>query len=297
MKCLIVYFSQSGNTQRMARAIHSGIAPVVDLCDITSFSNIDMNELSGYDLIGVGSPCWDGVPFHIERILRDMPPQPGRQTFTFCTHGVMGFRFLPNMVKLLNEKGMVVIGSRDWYCSVSHPLIPKPYLTDGHPDATDLEEAAQFGRDMVHTSTLIKQGDSSLIPPIPPMPAPRTLSRPLSPKHINLAKCLYPKCRLCIDNCRLKIIDLSVSPPVFPSECLPCYFCEFICPTGAIETDYAPAAKIEGERAKTMFKDTLKRVEEEGHFRRLVAVEDVGWDTPYYIANNSHPRCVPIDKD
>ncbi len=297
MKCLIVYFSQSGNTKQIAYAIHRGVKAFTERCDICRLDKLDTGRLGLYDLIGVGSPCWDGVPFHIEKILKDMPPQPGKHAFTFCTHGVMGFRFLPNMVKLLADKGMVVIGSRDWYCSVSHPLIPKPYLTDGHPDTIDLDEAAQFGRDMVHTGTLIKKGDLSLIPPIPPMPPPRTLSRPLTPKRIDMTKCLYPECRLCIDNCRLQIIDLSASPPVFPAECLPCYFCEFICPTGAIEADYGPAAKIEGERAKTMFKETLKRVEEEGRFRRLVAIEDVGWDTPYFMLNSRHPRCVPIDED
>jgi flavodoxin/NAD-dependent dihydropyrimidine dehydrogenase PreA subunit len=297
MKCIIVYFSQSGNTKKMAYAIRGGIVPFVEHCDINRLDRINTTMLAAYDLIGIGSPCWDGVPFHIERILAAMSPIPGKHAFTFCTHGVMGFRFLPNIVKLLTAKQVVVLGSRDWYCSVHHPLIPKPYLTDGHPDAIDLQEAAEFGQEMVRASQIVSAGNLEIIPPIPPMPPPRTLSRPLTPKRINMDKCLYPKCRLCADNCRMKIIDLSVSPPVFPETCPPCYFCELICPTGAIEADYGPAAAIEGERAKTMFKETLKRVETDGRFRRLVPVEAVGWDTPFFKAYDKHPRYVISDED
>jgi flavodoxin/NAD-dependent dihydropyrimidine dehydrogenase PreA subunit len=297
MKCAIVYFSQSGNTRKIACAIQNGIQAVTSRCEIGRFGRINMDELTDYDLIGIGSPCWDGVPFHIERILAAMSPIPGKHVFTFCTHGVMGFRFLPNIVKLLTDKQMVVLGSRDWYCSVYHPLIPKPYLTDGHPDDVDLQEAAEFGQEMVQASQKVSAGDLGIIPPIPPMPPPRTLSRPLTPKHINMDKCLYPKCSLCIDNCRMKIIDLSASPPVFPETCLPCYFCELICPTGAIEADYAPAAEIEGKRARTMFKETLRRVETDGRFRRLVPVEAVGWDTPFFKAYDKHPRYVILDDD
>jgi flavodoxin/ferredoxin len=299
MKCIILYFSQSGNTKKMGYAIRSGIKPFVEQCDINRLDKTDTNVLAAYDLVGIGSPCWDGVPFHIERILADMSPLPGKHAFTFCTHGVMGFRFLPNIVRLLTEKEMVVIGSRDWYCSVYHPLIPKPYLTDGHPDAVDLKEAEQFGREMLEISKRVSSGETGLIPPIPFMPPPRTLSRPLTTKCINIEKCLYPECRLCVDNCRLKIIDLSASPPFFPEECPSCYFCELICPTGAIESDYEPAAKIEIERAKTMFKETLERVEIEGHFRRLIPIEAVGWDTPLYKVHGSrHPHYViPADDD
>jgi hypothetical protein len=71
-----------------------------------------------------------------------------------------------------------------------------------------------------------------------------------------------------------------------------------ICPTGAIEADYEPAARIEIERAETMFKETLDKVEAEGHFRRLIPIEAIGWDTPFYKVHNSHPRyIIPVDDD
>ncbi len=85
---------------------------------------------------------------------------------------------------------------------------------------------------------------------------------------VNGEKCNYPKCTLCMDNCPMKVIDLSVSPPVFPKRCQPCFFCEMICPEGAIEIDYEPHSRLEVKRARTIFVKVLDRAEAEGTFRR-----------------------------
>jgi flavodoxin/ferredoxin len=292
MKCIIIHFSQSGNTKKMAHAIQKGIGLEIGQCDMVPMSRLDTWDLLGYDLIGVGSPCWSGVPLHVERIVNAMPMLSDKHAFTFCTHGAKGERFLPEMVRLLMKRGLKVIGVRDWYCSVNHPLIPKPYLTDGHPDEIDLQEAEDFGKKMVEISRRISAGETALIPQIPPMLPPRTLTRPQFEKNIDMQKCLYPVCSLCMDHCRLKIIDLSQSPPVFPEKCQPCYFCEMICPTGAIEANYQSDAELETDRARTMFVEALEKAEVEGRFRRIVPIEEVGWETPYFKVFSKHPRYV-----
>ena len=95
-----------------------------------------------------------------------------------------------------------------------------------------------------------------------------------------------------MDNCPVDGIDLSVSPAVFAKPCRICYFCEMICPEGAIEVDYELLAKASVGRLKKMFVEHLAEAEAEGRFRRLVPLEDVGWDTPYYKVYNTHPRYV-----
>lgn len=292
MKSIIIYFSQSGNTKKMAYAACEGIRKNAGQCDIVPIARLDHRSLFTYEMIGVGSPCWNGIPLHVEQILTKMPSLSGKYAFTFCTHGAKGERFLPEMVRLLLKKELTIIGYRNWYCSVNHPLIPKPYLTDGHPDEIDLQEAEALGREMVEVCRRIRAGETELIPKVPPMLPPRTLSRPQFKKRINLQKCTYPQCRLCMDNCHLKIIDLSQSPPVFPEQCQPCYFCELICPAGAIETNYELDAELEIGRARTMFIDAINRAEAEGRFRRLVPTEKVGWDTPFYKVHNKHPRYI-----
>ncbi|UCG67329.1 MAG: hypothetical protein JSW12_10230 [Deltaproteobacteria bacterium] len=297
MKSIIAYFSQTENTKRIARAIHKGMSELVEQCDIARLTRIDYRDLSKYDLIGLGSPVWNGVPTHVRRFINTMPRLPEKHSFAFCTHGTKPERFFPSVVRLLGKRGLIVIGTRDWYGSVNHPLLPKPYLTDGHPDEIDLREAGDFGKEMVELSRRISAGETELIPPLPPMPPPRTLSRPRTKLKLNVEKCRYPECRLCMDNCRLKIIDLSVSPPIFPKSCQPCYFCELICPEGAIEADYESNSKLEIGRAKRIFTEALDKAEAEGRFRRLVPKADIGWNTPYYKVYNKHPRYVIPEED
>lgn len=298
MKCIVIYFSQSGNTKKMAFAARKGINKVLEQCDIVSITRLDVRDLLGYDLIGVGSPCWDGVPFHVERFINTIPYLSDKHAFTFCTHGARGERFLPEMVRLLMKKGLKVIGIRDWYCSVNHPLIPKPYLTDGHPDGIDLQEAEDFGKQIAEVSRRIYHGKINFIPQPPSVLPPKSISRPQLKKKFNLKKCLYPDCSLCMDHCRLKIIDLSQSPPVFPEKCRPCYFCEMICPTGAIEADYESYNGLVADHVRTLSIDAMNKAEAEGRFRRLISFEKVGWDTPLYKLYRMHPRYViPEDND
>ena len=56
MKCIIIYFSQSGNTKKIARAIWRGMNPWVEQCDLVSIEQVDPRDVTNYDLIGIGSP-------------------------------------------------------------------------------------------------------------------------------------------------------------------------------------------------------------------------------------------------
>jgi flavodoxin/ferredoxin len=293
MKSIIIYFSQSGNTAKVARSVHKGMGSVLEKCDIFSIDQADPADVTGYDLIGIGSPVWSGVPPHVKGFIDAMPSLPGKHAFIFCTHGAMPIRFMPNMVRLLNKKGLTVIGTRHWFGGVFHPLFPKPYLTDGHPDDIDLKEAEAFGSELPEISRKISEGDSTLIPPIPPLPLRRTMKRIVPEKRLNTGKCTYPSCTLCMDHCRLKVIDLSASPPVFPTKCPLCFFCEMICPEGAIEIDYEKYSKLEVKRARKLFTEILSKAEAEGRFRRHIPESEVGWDTPFYKVFNKHPRVIP----
>ena len=291
MKSIIIYFSLTGNTKKVAQAIHKGMSQLVEQCDIATINEVDIRHLADYDLIGLGSPVWGGVPPHIQLFINSLPPLQGKHAFAFCTHGALPDKFAPAAVRLLAKIGLTVIAVGNWYGSVNLPSLPKPYLTDGHPDAIDLKEAEHFGREMVDLSLRISAGETKLIPPEPTIQTPVKSPRLLRPK-LNIQKCRYPECRLCIDNCPMNAIDLSVSPPVFANSCRPCYFCEMICPEGAIEVDYESHAKEMLLRIKNVYEKALDKAEAEGRFRRLVPLSDVGWDTPYYMVYNRHPRYV-----
>ena len=298
MRALIIYFSQSGNTKKMAQAITKGILSTGSECTLLRIDKVNINNLTDYDVIGIGSPVWAGVPPHVQKFIESFPTLTGKYAFSFCTHGAMPWRFIPTMARLLVSKDLTVLANRGWYCSCDFPFVPKPYLTDGHPDDIDLEEGEAFGREMMELAAKVAAGHTDLVPPIPDMPPPRPIIPPIVRMNINLEKCTYPECTLCMDHCRMKIIDLSAKSPIYPRKgCQTCYFCEYICPTGAVELDYAARTAFDMQAARGPFTDAMAKAEAEGRFRRIVPLDQIGWDTPYIEYNNTHPRYVISEDD
>jgi flavodoxin/NAD-dependent dihydropyrimidine dehydrogenase PreA subunit len=299
VKGIVIYFSLTGNTRKVAYKIYQGMSRRLEQCHIAALNEVNAGELSRYDLIGLGSPVMWAVPFKVRVFIDKMPSLPGKHSFAFCTHGTMPEYFFPRIVRLLSRRGLTVIGTKNWYGSVSIPPFPKPYFTDGHPDEIDLREAEDFGTEIVELSRRISAGETSLIPPLPAMPPPVKLPVIVpSGMRLNMEKCRYPECHLCMDNCPWDAIDLSVSPPVFAKNCPTCCFCEMICPEGAIEADYEPTVSLHQYNLKNLLEPDLDKAEAEGSFRRLVPKEEIGWDTPYYQVYSQHPRYViPIDNE
>lgn len=198
----------------------------------------------------------------------------------------------------MKDREFNVIGWQGFYASVHIQCFPKPYYTDGHPDAKDISDAEQFGKDMVDRCKRIFDGETNLIPEVPPLEPPKPYSLPHGgggdergihgDRRYDPSKCLYPKCHLCMDNCPEHFIDFSQEPRQYGShgdmcKTNECCYCELICPSGAIyitddDIDYGL------DFLKThhdFFEATLDQEEAEGKFRRLVPKDEVGWDTPY----------------
>jgi flavodoxin/ferredoxin len=292
MKSIIIYYSLTGNTKSIAKAVCKGIVESTGQCDLVKMKDLDARSLSDYSLIGFGSPVWGGVPPNVKLFIARLTSLDGKHAFAFSTHASLGQRFF-EIIGLLRKKNLTVIGIRDWYASAYLPNLPKPYLTDGHPDEIDLKEAFDFGKEMARVSNKVFTRGAMVIPPlpnVPEMPPRNPLAYPLP--GFDRRKCTYPKCHLCMDNCPMDGINLSLSPPVFAKPCRTCYFCEMVCPTGAIEVDYEPLAKAVLGRVKRVFVPHLAQAEAEGRFRRLLPLDKVGWKTPYYKVFEKHPRYV-----
>ena len=56
MKCAVIYFSQTGNTEKIARAIHTGMQQITGNCDLLPLKEANPRRLYQHDLIGLGSP-------------------------------------------------------------------------------------------------------------------------------------------------------------------------------------------------------------------------------------------------
>lgn len=309
MKVLILYYSQTGNTQKIARAIRDGMRETGDMVTLKFLKQTSFDELKDYDLIGFGSPVWYEMTPNLRKFVEEMPNLPGKLAFSFCTHGTMPDLYFPLAIPRLQKKGLKVIDWRAWYGNCSIQIFPEPYYTAGHPDGQDLDEAYAFGRSLSEKADRVHNGEEELIPdaPLPNM----------MPMHANAAidhlggfhnvhgrlvrdpeKCLYPKCHICMDNCTMGYIDLGSAPQRYGScgdacdDCHGCTYCEMLCPVGAIHPviPYEEAAPVGKDHGSELFCTVLSKAEAEGKFRRLIPFEEVGTRTPYYSVHEKHPR-------
>jgi flavodoxin/NAD-dependent dihydropyrimidine dehydrogenase PreA subunit len=323
MKSIVIYFSQTGNTREIARAIQKGISASSGQCDIARLQDVDESDLAGYDLIGLGGPVWHRrEPANIMNFIEyTMNSLEGRHAFAFCTHGLLPGRFIARVVVMMKQKGLVVIGWNDWYGSVTMPEKPKPYFTDGHPDEIDIKQAEEFGREMAERSQRIGAGEKELVPQLPTghdyddiymgrgqswqlkkeKQTPKQGDAELLeltglrdfPFNFNREKCLYPKCTLCIDNCPTNSINMLVDPPIIRKRCDRCWYCEQVCPSGAIEVDWESVVRVIDNNLYDNFSELSNEAEAKGFFRRLVPLEDVGRKSYWYTVKKP-PRLKPL---
>ena len=116
IKSIVIYYTQTGNTKKIADAIYAGMSPETEHGDIRRLKEIDPEkDLINYDLIGLGGPVWgDGVP-HILKFIDGMSGLDGKHAFAFCTHGTLPRPFLAAVVPALIQRGLTIIGWNDWY--------------------------------------------------------------------------------------------------------------------------------------------------------------------------------------
>ncbi len=161
MKVLVAYFSKTGNTEKIARAIHEGIEQQAAK-DI--FSMKDVKGLDEYDLIFCGFPVHaHSVPGPAEAFIKTIPE--GKNVAFFATHGSL--RGGPLAITAMHHAlGLVpkskIVGTFGCRGAVSHDMIDalmeKPehkwwameaQSAVGHPDQADIEDAREFASLMV----------------------------------------------------------------------------------------------------------------------------------------------------
>jgi ferredoxin/flavodoxin len=168
LKAAIVYYSATGCTAKIAKAIHRGMKSSME-CDLLKVKKADPKKMAQYDVVGIGGPIWfyrDTA--NLKLFIHKMPDMSGKQSFLFCTHGTEPKGFFASLWDSMAKKNLNLIGWNDWFGGVYQVLhAPKPYLTDGHPDAIDLEEAEAFGREMADRAKRISAGEKNVEPDIP----------------------------------------------------------------------------------------------------------------------------------
>lgn len=158
MKILVAYYSETGNTQKVAEAIFDAIDVEKECKSIQ-----DIKSVAGYDLIFFGFPVQvHSVPAKAAAFMGQIPA--GQKIAFFSTHGFMRGGQLPQQA-LEHALGLAaklnVIGHFNCRGKVSPKIIDalekdpvnKAWAEEArgalrHPDEHDLEDARKFARDM-----------------------------------------------------------------------------------------------------------------------------------------------------
>ncbi|KAF5079070.1 Electron transport complex subunit RsxB [anaerobic digester metagenome] len=252
MKTAIVYYSQTGNTKKIASAIFEGMHKEFETVDLIPVINLKASDiLKTYDIIGIGCPVWCmKEPGIIGRLLADLKEVDGKQAFLFCTHATLIGGFFERLIPILQEKGLKVLGWEDWFGGKVNPTVEGPYYTDGHPDDVDLQEARAFGQEMAARSILVVRGHEVVLPKLPEgedyvrrygsLEKIAAMVTATSKKTTHTRAVFYfdsekcTSCGLCTQFCPSKSINPSNKVPLSEESCEHCHFCELICPSGAI---------------------------------------------------------------
>lgn len=150
MKTLIVYVSiHHGNTKKLAEAM----AEVLD-GELIRPSEVGINKLSDYDLIGFGSGIYFGKHHkNLLNLVDNLPKLDGKKAFIFSSSGMkeggLFNKFHKAIKEKLREKGVNVIG--EFSClgfDTYGPLKLIGGISKGRPNEKDLENARVFARNL-----------------------------------------------------------------------------------------------------------------------------------------------------
>lgn len=167
MKILITYLSQTGNTEKVARAMADALKKGHDVV-MKKIEELQKDGLSGYDLVFIGSPCHAGdLAGPVKELLSAIPAGLKARVAGFLTHAATVYnkqdfeKCRESFESILSEKKLSLadffdcqgflnpaihdyvkemkkIGDDEWKSRMEQ-------LT-GHPDEEDLKNAAVFAR-------------------------------------------------------------------------------------------------------------------------------------------------------
>jgi len=247
MNIAIVYFSQSGQTRKVADAIADSLRKK-NTVRLLAIQDVDPEDIKKCDLLGVGSPCFESqAPSAVKTWLRSWPAIQDKPAFVFATAGGAPGRVLYELTRELRKKGANVIGGFMSRGMVHHPAPCLIGRLPNRPNAKDLAEARAFA---LAVEKHLKSGNAGTMPESRPdalkptwgfyqlvgLIAKPFLLRIIIPKP-QLAQSRCNQCQLCAKECPVQSIKLAPYP-VLDGRCIRCYHCQNVCPKEALNESW-----------------------------------------------------------
>lgn len=221
MKVLIVYFSATGNTAKIAKKIEEQFTEKgveVTTYDITPYADRQKKiDLKPYQAVVFGAPIhsWR-APRVVREWLRTLDGQ-GKKCSMFFTYG--GFGVHPTHFstrQILQEQNFIVVSSADFLGAHTFNLGGWRAMGD-RPDASDFNVAKEY---VIKTYQRFTGEDPGILEQLPqPEHTDETLDE--------------------IESFRFNIV--TKLPTRGGEECSLCMLCEELCPTGAMDAESGQA--------------------------------------------------------
>jgi flavodoxin I len=168
MKVLVAYYSMSGNTEKLAKAIHDEASKNHESY-LKKVDEVEAKWLNKHDVLFVGSPTHAGeLSAAVKKFLTGLPKSPGLKVAAFVTHASPDKADFEKCFKAFEafgkEKEFKLLGCCDCQARLAPEI--QPYVKearkasdaefaemmraiDKRPSAADLRNARKFARDIL----------------------------------------------------------------------------------------------------------------------------------------------------
>ena len=147
MDIRLIYFSQTGNTRKVAKAMAEVFNSEGHSARTISYKKVNHADFMEPELIGVGAPCFESqAPSVVREYLWSLPILDQKKAFVFSTSGGGPGKVLYDLAKPLMKKGAEVVGG---FLCRGALFYPVPCLVGRFPDRPneqDLSKAKEFAR-------------------------------------------------------------------------------------------------------------------------------------------------------
>ncbi len=246
---VVLYLSSSGNTARVAGWVAKAL--VRRGCTVTSFRIPDIRgmlpeTINTADILFVGTPTYmwhtPGIVIEFLKSLEGIKNKPVGLFVTFG--GVTVGSNLSAMASIVKKKKGKVVGLMQLEGQHAMMFRSDEPLAKGKPDERDIPHVDRFVELCLERAAVddyqIKKvpGFMKYVSFLTPVP----IARRFIPRvRLDPAKCTL--CGKCVDNCPTHNISIFEGVIRHGPDCLPCYNCVRVCPTGAVN---AGLESIEG---------------------------------------------------
>lgn len=248
MKVAIIYFSQTGNTRRVAETMAGTFRESGHPAWTISLEKATPQDAITGDLLGIGTPTFSSqAPTPVRAFLSTLPPLDRQRAFVFATTGGAPGRVLSDLAHLLRSKGASVVGGFLVRGEVHHPAPCLIGRYPNRPDANDLAKVSGFAAAVArHAGAdhpgMVPESRTDLCRPkggfydrVASFSSDAFLRLTLPEPRLDPVRC--DQCGACVDECPMH--NISLQPyPVLGRACIRCYHCLTGCPKKAFDADW-----------------------------------------------------------